>query len=231
MVLRPATSPRKIKLVDPEPARQDPETHLAGAFTPPGDLLRESVSRDWPLVYSELLAWCPEAEDRQGTPVLAALKTSEEVTSLPVPLRFWAETERSAHGKPLHPETPAGLAEQSLRALRRDGHNIMRCTPLFHRTGIAKTANTDTLLEVCLVGVERSRLLPRELTVLLGSQTNNTTTACIHTRKISAGREGHTGPVPNGTLHVHLWFYELTMAAVCVCPLSPRDRRVSHSSF
>ncbi len=113
MVLRPATSPRKIKLVDPEPARQDPETHLAGAFTPPGDLLRESVSRDWPLVYSELLAWCPEAEDRQGTPVLAALKTSEEVTSLPVPLRFWAETERSAHGKPLHPETPAGLAEQS----------------------------------------------------------------------------------------------------------------------
>ncbi len=39
------------------------------------------------------------------------------------------------------------------------------------------------------------------------------------------------GPVPNGTLHVHLRSYELSMAAVCACPLSPRDRRVSHSSF
>ncbi len=44
---------------------------------------------------------------------LAALKTSEEVVSLPVPLRFQAETERSACGKPLHPETPAWLAERS----------------------------------------------------------------------------------------------------------------------
>ncbi len=34
--------------------------------------------------------------------------------------------------------------------------------------------------------------LTRELTVLLCSQTNITTTACIHTRKISAGKEGHT---------------------------------------
>ncbi len=41
------------------------------------------------------------------------------------------------------------------------------------------------------------------------------------------------GPVPNGTLHVHLRSYGLTMAAACSCqcPLSPRDRRVSHSSF
>ncbi len=88
MVLRPASSPRKTKLVEPEPARQDPTRHLAGATTPPGDLLREPVSRDWPLVYLELLAQCPEAEDRQGMADLAALKTSEEVTSLPVPLRF-----------------------------------------------------------------------------------------------------------------------------------------------
>ncbi len=35
----------------------------------------------------------------------------------------------------------------------------------------------------------------------------------------------------NGTLHVHLRFYGLTMAAAWACPLSPRDRRVSHSSF
>ncbi len=33
-------------------------------------------------------------------------------------------------------------------------------------------------------------------------------------------------PVPNGTLHVHLRSYELTMVATCACPLSPRDRRV-----
>ncbi len=32
------------------------------------------------------------------------------------------------------------------------------------------------------------------------------------------------GPVPNGTLHVHLRSYGLTMAAACACPLSPRDR-------
>ncbi len=38
------------------------------------------------------------------------------------------------------------------------------------------------------------------------------------------------GPVPNGTLHVHLWSYGLTMDLE-VCPLRPRGRRVSHSSF
>ncbi len=32
------------------------------------------------------------------------------------------------------------------------------------------------------------------------------------------------GPVPNGTLHVHLRSYGLTMAAACAYPLSPRDR-------
>ncbi len=40
-----------------------------------------------------------------------------------------------------------------------------------------------------------------------------------------------TGPVPNGTLHVHLRSYGLTMATTCACPLSQRDRMVFHSSF
>ncbi len=39
------------------------------------------------------------------------------------------------------------------------------------------------------------------------------------------------GPVPNGTLYVHLRSYGLTTAATCACPLSPQDHRVSHSSF
>ncbi len=112
MLFRPTSSSRKIKLVEPEPARQDPETHLVGAPTPPGDLLREPVSRDWRLFNLELLARCPEAEDRQGTADLAALKTSEEVVSLPVQLHFRAKTERNARGKPLRPETPPGLAKR-----------------------------------------------------------------------------------------------------------------------
>ncbi len=37
------------------------------------------------------------------------------------------------------------------------------------------------------------------------------------------------GPVPNGTLHVHLRSYGFTMGAACV--LSPRDHRVSQTSF
>ncbi len=76
-----------------------------------GDNPWQSVSQDWPLVYLELLAQCPEAEDRLGTANLAALETSKQVASLPVPLRFQAETERSAHRKSLSPETPGGLAE------------------------------------------------------------------------------------------------------------------------
>ncbi len=109
MVLRPASLPRKAKLVEPEP---DPETHLAGAPAPSDDLLRELLSR----LASGILraaSSCPEAEDRQGTADQAALKTSEEVASLPVALRFQEETERSARWRPLHPETPAGLAERS----------------------------------------------------------------------------------------------------------------------
>ncbi len=41
----------------------------------------------------------------------------------------------------------------------------------------------------------------------------------------------YNGPVPNGTLHVHLRSYDLTMAAACTCPLSLQDRKVSRSSF
>ncbi len=76
--------------------------HVWRAPTPPGDLLREPVSRDWPLVYLELLARCFEVGDRQEMADLAALETPEGVASLPTPLYFWAEeTERSAHWRPL----------------------------------------------------------------------------------------------------------------------------------
>ncbi len=98
MVLRPASSPRKTKLAEAKPVRQDPKTHLAEAPTPPGDLLREPALK---------------VDDRQGMADLAALKTYEEVASLPVALRFRADTERSAHGKPMRPETQTGLAERS----------------------------------------------------------------------------------------------------------------------
>ncbi len=90
------------------------ETHLAVVSTLPNSLLREPVSQDWPLVCLELLARCPEAEDRQGTAALAALETPEGVASLSVPLRFQAgETERSARWRPLLPGTLAGLADRS----------------------------------------------------------------------------------------------------------------------
>ncbi len=80
----------------------------------PNSLLREPVSRDWPLVYLERLARCPGTEDRQGTADLAALETPEGVAILPSPLHFWAEeTERSARWRPLCPRTLAGLADWS----------------------------------------------------------------------------------------------------------------------
>ncbi len=112
-VLRPASSLKKTK--EPESAQAGPnETRLAGAPTTPGDLLSEPVSRDWPLVYLEWLAHCPEAGDRQETADLAALKTHEGVASLPAPLHFWAEeTERSARWRLLRPGTLAGLADRS----------------------------------------------------------------------------------------------------------------------
>ncbi len=88
------------------------ETHLAVVSTLPNSLLREPVSQDWPLVCLELLARCPEAEDRQGTAALAALKTPEGVASLSVPLLFQAE-KRSARWRPPRPGTLAGLADRS----------------------------------------------------------------------------------------------------------------------
>ncbi len=114
-VLRPASSPRKTRLIEPESAQVGPiETCLAGAPTPPGDLLRGPVSQDWPLVHLERLARCPEAEDRQETADLAALETPEGVASLPAPLLFQAEeTERSARWRPPRPGTLAGLADRS----------------------------------------------------------------------------------------------------------------------
>ncbi len=107
MVLRPASSPRKTRLIEPESAQVGPiETRLAGAPTPPGDLLRGPVSQDWPLVHLERLA-----EDRQETADLAALETPEGVASIPAPLRFRAEeTERSARWRPPRPGT---LADRS----------------------------------------------------------------------------------------------------------------------
>ncbi len=114
-VLRPASSPRKTRLIEPESTQVGPiETHLAVVSTLPNSLLREPVSQDWPLVCLELLARCPEAENRQGTAALAALETPEGVASLSVPLRFRAgETERSARWRPPRPGTLAGLADRS----------------------------------------------------------------------------------------------------------------------
>ncbi len=112
-VLRPASSLRKTK--EPESTQAGPnETRLALALTPPGDLLRELVSRDWPLMYLERLARGPEAGDRQEMADLAALETSEGVASLPTLLLFWSEeTERSARWRRLYPGTLAGLADRS----------------------------------------------------------------------------------------------------------------------
>ncbi len=76
----------------------------------PNSLLREPVSRDWPLVYLELLARCPEVEDWQGTAAVAALETLKGAASRSALLSFRAEeTERSARWRPLRPGTLARL--------------------------------------------------------------------------------------------------------------------------
>ncbi len=91
-------------------------------------------------MYLERLARCPGTEDRQGTADLAALETPEGVASFPAPLHFWAEeTERNARWRPLRPGHWQGWQTDLLRALRRDGHRVMRCTPLFPR-GLALTS-------------------------------------------------------------------------------------------
>ncbi len=114
-VLRPASS---LKTKEPESAQAGPnERHLTGAPTPPGNLLREPVSWDWPLVYLARLVRCPEAGDRQEMAVLAALETPEEVASLPDLLHLWVEkTERSACWRPLCSGTLAGLADRNPEA-------------------------------------------------------------------------------------------------------------------
>ncbi len=87
---------------------------FGGVSTLPNSLLRDLVSRDWPLVYLELLAQCPEVEDRQGTAALAALETPKGLASLSAPLRFRAEeTERCTSWRPLRPGPLAGLADRS----------------------------------------------------------------------------------------------------------------------
>ncbi len=76
----------------------------------------KTVSRDWPLVYLELLSQCPEAEDQQETAKLAARETPKWVARLSAPLRYRAEeTETCTRWRPLRPEAPlvAGLAERS----------------------------------------------------------------------------------------------------------------------
>ncbi len=86
----------------------------SSSFMLPNSLLREPVSRDWPLVYLELLARFPEVEDWQGTAAVAALETLKGEASLSALLRFRAEeTERSARWRPLRPGTLARLADRS----------------------------------------------------------------------------------------------------------------------
>ncbi len=87
---------------------------MAGSPTRPGDLLREPVSQDWPLVYLERLAQCPEAGERQEMADVAALDTPKVLASFPALLHFWVEeTERSAPWRQ-RPGTLAGLADRSL---------------------------------------------------------------------------------------------------------------------
>ncbi len=108
------------------------ETHLAVVSTLPNSLLREPVSRDWPLVRLELLARCPEAEDRQGTAALAALETSQLASQFRY-VSGWERLREVLAGDHCALEHWQGWQTDLLRALRRDGHRVMRCTPLFPR--------------------------------------------------------------------------------------------------
>ncbi len=84
---------------------------MAEASTLPENVLSETVSRDWPLVCFELLAWCPEVEDRQGTADLAVLNTFLEVASLSGPLRFRTEAEKDTRWRSLCPGAPRAAEE------------------------------------------------------------------------------------------------------------------------
>ncbi len=82
---------------------------------------------------SELLARCPEAEDRQGTTDLSVLNTFLEVACLSGPLGFRAEAERNTHWRSWCPEAPGveGLMEQSPeRTEERQAAFIEVCTAL-----------------------------------------------------------------------------------------------------
>ncbi len=80
--------------------------HLAEVSMLSESLLRETVSRDWPLVSLEEPLQCPEADDWQGTTNLTALAPSTEGTSFPVPYRHQAAAGKFTHLSPLNPEAP-----------------------------------------------------------------------------------------------------------------------------
>ncbi len=107
---------------------------MAVVSTLPNSLLREPVSRDWPLVYLERLAWFPEAGDRQETAELAALETPEGWRASQ--LHYISGQKRLREvlaGDRCALEHWHGQQTDLLRALRRDGHRVMRSIPLFPR--------------------------------------------------------------------------------------------------
>ncbi len=61
------------------------EIHLAVVSTLLNNLLREPVSRDWPLVCLELPDRCPDTEDRQEATDVAAREIPEGVARLSAP--------------------------------------------------------------------------------------------------------------------------------------------------
>ncbi len=113
-VLRAASS---LKTKEPESAQAGPnERHLTGAPTPPGNLLREPVSRDWSLVYLARLVRCPEAGDRQEMAVLAALETPKRWRASQIRYIYGWKRLREAFWRPLCSGTLAGLADRNPEA-------------------------------------------------------------------------------------------------------------------
>ncbi len=88
---------------------------MAEVSTLPENVLREPVSRDWPLGCSELIIRCPEADTWQGMADLAVLSILLGVASLSGPLRFRAEAERGTRWRSLCPEAPR-VAEELERS-------------------------------------------------------------------------------------------------------------------
>ncbi len=107
---------------EPKPRSTVCRTHrdtLAVVSTLPNSLLREPVSRDWPLVRLELLARCPEAEDRQGTAALAALETSQLASQFRY-VSGWERLREVLAGDHCALEHWQGWQTDLLRALRRE---------------------------------------------------------------------------------------------------------------